>query len=254
MDDDFGLISIIMAAYNAEKTIGAAIESVLSQTYGDYELIVINDCSSDNTQAVIDEYKDRDSRIKCIINDKNSGVSFSRHAGLDAARGEWIAVLDSDDMWLPEKLEKQIAKQRETGADVIYTGVSFISSAGDNLNRIMHVPDEVNYNQLLKQNIITNSSSLTRKTDYTRFYSSGDDMHEDFALWLKLLKSGGKACGIDEPLTVYRLSANSKSGNKIKSAKMNLRTYKYIGLNPVSSLYYMIWYTVNGFRKYKNLK
>lgn len=241
-----------MAAYNAEKTIGVAVDSVLCQTYNDYELIIVNDCSSDNTAAIITKFAQIDNRIKIINNDVNKGVSFSRYAGLKEASGEWIAILDSDDAWKPDKLEKQLLIQTATDADIIYTGSAFMNSEGSPIEWILNVPSEVSYKRLLKQNIISNSSAMVRKSLYCDYYASGDNMHEDFATWLGILKAGYKAVGVNEPLLIYRLTKSSKSGNKVKSAKMNLNTYKYIGLNPIESAYYMCWYIFNGIKKYKN--
>lgn len=251
---DFGFVSIIMAAFNAEKTIGFAIESVLSQTYGRFELIVINDCSQDNTLKIIESYSEKDKRVKIINNVQNCGVSISRLNGLKAAKGEWIAILDSDDLWTPEKLQKQIDLQEKTNADIVFTGVSYIDTKGNAFEWQLHVPEEIGYKRLLRQNLITNSSAMVRKELFESHYAMGDDMHEDFALWLNILKTGIIAYGIDEPLTIYRVSANSKSGNKLKSALMNWKTYRYVNLDVFSSAYYMIWYTINGIKKYKNLK
>ena len=113
MQNDFGLISIIMAAYNAEKTIEQAINSVLSQTCTNFELLVVNDCSADRTAELVKSIAAKDSRVRLISNVKNSGVSYTRKHGLEEAKGSWIAILDSDDAWAPEKLEKQIDLQRE---------------------------------------------------------------------------------------------------------------------------------------------
>lgn len=119
MQNDFGLISIIMAAYNAEKTIEQAINSVLSQTYTNFELLVVNDCSKDRTVELVKDIVAKDSRVRLISNVKNSGVSYTRKHGLEEAKGDWIAILDSDDAWEPEKLEKQIELQRRTNADLL---------------------------------------------------------------------------------------------------------------------------------------
>ena len=108
---EFGLVSIIMAAYNAEKTIELAIESVLNQTYSNFELLVINDCSKDGTAKLVEDFSAKDNRVRLISNEKNSGVSFTRKHGLEEANGSWIAILDSDDAWAPEKLEKQIQEE-----------------------------------------------------------------------------------------------------------------------------------------------
>lgn len=251
---DFGFVSIIMAAFNAEKTIDFAIESVLSQTYDQFELIVINDCSQDNTLKIIESYSEKDKRIKIINNVQNCGVSISRLNGLKAAKGEWIAILDSDDAWMPEKLEKQIMYQKQTNADIIYSGLSFMNSDGEKYLWVEQIPQEVGYRKLLKKNVISNCAALVRKNLFEKYFAIGDEMHEDFAVWLKILKAGYKAAGIDEPLVIIRISRNSKSGNKFKSAIMNWKTYRYVNLDVFSSAYYMIWYTINGIKKYNNLK
>lgn len=248
-----GKISIVMAAYNAEKVIGSAIKSVLRQTYTDFELIVAEDGSTDKTAAIVEQMAQGDSRIRLLRNGKNRGVSYTRKYAAEMACGNWIAILDSDDIWQPEKLEKQVNLQQQTNADLIYTGSAFMNAQGDMLDWEMHVPATVNYKKLLKQNIISNSSALVRRELYLKYYASEDGMHEDFALWLSMLKDGKQARGIDEPLLVYRLSKNSKSGNKIKAAKMNWKTYHYVNLNPLAAAYYEMCYVLNGIRKYAKL-
>lgn len=253
-DSQFGLISIIMAAYNAELTIGQAVTSVLNQTYKNFELLIIDDCSKDNTLAIAKKFSDNDERIRIIRNKENSGVSYTRKHGLKEAKGDWIAVLDSDDAWAADKLEKQIRLQKDTGGDLFYTGSAFMDNNGNPIDWYLHAPQKIQYKQLLKQNLISNSSSLVRKELYKKYYVSDDRMHEDFAVWLGILKSGKSAYGVDEPLLIYRLSKNSKSGNKLKAAKMNWNTYRYIGLNVFEAFYYECWYIVKGMLKYSNLK
>lgn len=133
IQNDFGLISIIMAAYNAEKTIEQAINSVLSQTYTNFELLVVNDCSTDRTAELVKSIAAKDSRVRLISNVKNNGVSYTRKHGLEEAKGSWIAILDSDDAWAPEKLEKQIDFQRRTNADLLFTGSAFMDSEGQSI-------------------------------------------------------------------------------------------------------------------------
>ncbi|WP_455265950.1 glycosyltransferase family 2 protein [Phascolarctobacterium sp.] len=250
----FGLISIIMATYNAENTIGQAITSVIQQTYTDFELIIINDCSTDRTVDVINEFVKKDARIRLINNSKNMGVSYTRKHGLDEAKGSWIAILDSDDLWLPEKLAKQVEFQKKTNADLLYTGSGFMNVDGKQINWKLNVPEVITYRQLLKQNILSNSSALVRKDLYEKYYAVGDDMHEDFAIWLQILRNGIKAYGINEPLLIYRLDDKSKSGNKFKAAMMNWNTYRYIGLNLLEAAYYEFWYAINGLCKYKHFR
>ena len=254
MQNDFGLISIIMAAYNAEKTIEQAIYSILNQTYPNFELLVVNDCSKDGTAELVKEIAAEDSRVRLISNVKNSGVSYTRKHGLEEAKGSWIAILDSDDAWAPEKLEKQIALQKKMNADLLFTGSAFMDSDGQPIDWYLHAPLEVTYRQLLKQNVLSNSSALVRKELYAKHYAIGDGMHEDFAIWLSILKEGKKAYGVDEPLLIYRIAKSSKSGNKVKAAKMNWNTYRYVGLNPMEAAYYEGWYMIKNVIKYTNLK
>lgn len=251
---DFGLVSVIMAAYNAEKTIEQSINSVLNQTYPDVELLVVDDYSQDRTVKLVENIMARDNRVRLIYNKENCGVSYTRKHGLEEAKGAWIAILDSDDIWAPEKLEKQIILQKKMNADLLFTGSAFMDSDGQPIDWYLHAPLEVTYRHLLKQNVLSNSSSLVRKELYEKHYAVGDGMHEDFAVWLGILKEGKKAYGVDEPLLTYRIAKSSKSGNKIKAAKMNWNTYRYIGLNPLSAFYYECWYVVKGLMKYKKLK
>lgn len=251
---DFGLISIIMAAYNAENTIEEAIYSVLNQTYRNFELLVIDDCSTDRTKELVQHMAALDSRVKLIFNSINSGVSITRKHGLDKANGDWIAILDSDDKWDTQKLEKQIALQKRTKADLLFTGSGFMNAQGKPIDWYLSAPSEVGYSQLLKQNVISNSSALVRKDLYEKYYVMNDEIHEDFAIWLRILKTGKKAYGVDEPLLIYRINATSKSGNKLKSAWMNWNTYRYTGMNFWKSIYYEAWYMMKSLVKYKNLK
>lgn len=246
-----GLISIIMAAYNAEKTINSAIQSVLAQTYENWELIVIDDCSKDRTVQIVNSHED--TRIRVLRNERNSGVSLSRKKGMDAAKGVWIAVLDSDDMWTPDKLQKQVNLSVKTGAKLIFTGSSFMKDDGTPLGWQLHIPESLTYRELLKQNLISNSSVLVKTDLYRKYYAIGDKMHEDFAIWLAITKEGEIAYGIDEPLLIYRLAKSSKSSNKLRAAKMNWNTYRYLGLSRLKSFYYMFWYAINGILKYRHL-
>lgn len=247
------IVSVLMAAYNSENTIEQAVSSVMSQTYGAFELIVIDDCSIDRTRIITKELQEKDNRIILLSQDRNGGVSIARKRGLETARGEWIAILDSDDQWEPEKLEKQMQIHERTGAELIFTASSFMDEHGEKIDWILHVPERLSYQQLLKQNLVSNSSVLIKKELYEKYYSAGDNMHEDFATWLRITKSGVDAYGIDEPLLIYRLSSSSKSGDKKKAAVMNWNTYRYIGLSLPETIWYMLCYTINGIKKYRTL-
>ncbi len=247
-------VCIIMAAYNAEKTITAAIRSVIDQTYPYWELIVIDDCSTDATVSIVKSISVVEPRIHLLRNRINRGVSQSRKRGLEYAKSKWIAILDSDDVWTPDKLKKQIEFAEEKSADLIFTGSFFMDDGGNRLEWFLQIPPTLSYQKLLKQNLISNSSVLVNKELYKKYYVMGNEIHEDFAIWLEITKAGHVAYGINEPLLVYRLTKSSKTRNKLKAAQMNWNTYKYIGLNPMVSAYYMFWYTINGLLKYRHLK
>lgn len=252
MDAQQPFVSIIMPAYNAEATLAAAIDSALAQSYGNFELIVVDDCSTDSTPALIAELARRDSRIHPLLNDTNLGASRSRFRAAEAARGQWLAFLDSDDLWTADKLEKQLPLTDR--ADLIFTASAFIDHQGNRRDWMLHAPNTISYRRLLKQNIISNSSVLVRRELYLEHACLEDGLHEDFVCWMRLLRSGAVARGIDEPLLIYRLSPNSKSGNKLKAAKMNWRAYRAAGLNVVDAGWNMIFYTANSLLKYLHLR
>ncbi|HOT22718.1 MAG TPA: glycosyltransferase family 2 protein [Sedimentibacter sp.] len=148
MSKNEDLISIIMPAYNCEKYVEEAINSVLAQSYRNWELIVIDDGSVDNTRNIITEYLQNDFRISLLSNEKNIGVSAARNRGIDFAKGKWIAFLDSDDMWTPYKLEKQIEAVEENNAEFIFTGSAYINEEGKPYKGIFEVPEKVSYKRL----------------------------------------------------------------------------------------------------------
>lgn len=248
-------ISVIMPAFNAEKYLKEAIESVLAQTYSLWELIVIDDDSRDATAEIVREYQKQDSRVRYLKNKTNSGVSESRNRGVREAKGQWIAFLDSDDRWTPEKLERQLSFAEQHNARFAFTGSGFIDDDGRALSYYLSVPMKISYRQLLKQNLISCSSVLIRKELMLKNPMPSGDMHEDFAAWLGILKTTGvDAYGLDQPLLLYRVSPQSKSGNKRKAAKMTYRVYRYIGLSVFEAGYYWVWYAVRSLRKYRGIR
>ena len=251
------LVSVILPAYNCEKTLRDTLDSVLDQTYRDFEIVLINDAATDGTSAICDYYAKKDVRVRYFANLKNLGTLETRVRAINLAKGEWIAFIDSDDIWSPDKLEKQFALQKATGCDLIYTASSFINENGEPFKWIMHVPEEVTYKKLLRQNVISNSSVLMRKRDYLKyspFTERERDMHEDFACWLCMLRAGLTARGINEPLITYRLHKNSSSSNKVNAAKLNMNTYRYIGLGLLERYFYQGCYAVNGVLKYMHFR
>lgn len=246
-------ISVIMPAYNAENYIQYSIESVLCQSHDNLELIIIDDGSSDSTAEIIAEFAAKDSRLRYVKNEINLGVSETRNKGISLAISEWIAFIDSDDIWKFNKLEKQLNLVKTIGAEFVYTGVSYIDETGGAYRNTFKVSENVTYEKLLKHNIITCSSVLVKKKYVERIKMERDDMHEDYAVWLRVLNSGLVAQGINEPLLIYRISSNSKSGNKLKSLIMTYKVYRFLGIKRTYAVYYTFSHTKNSVIKYKKI-
>lgn len=248
-------VSIIMPAYNAEQYIGEAIHSVLAQTHKEWELIIIDDCSFDNTGQIALKFVSKDARIRYLKNSVNSGVSKSRNIGIKEAKNDWVAFLDSDDCWENDKLEKQLELfEQYPEGKLFFTGSGFINEEGEKSSYVLQTPEKVTFRKLLKQNVISCSSVLAEKKWLLEHPMAGDFLHEDFVVWLKLLQENKYAFSVNEPLLLYRLSQQSKSSNKRKAAWMTWQVYRTIGLNIVESLYYFIWYTCKNIKKYRKIR
>ncbi|MGI6745549.1 MAG: putative teichuronic acid biosynthesis glycosyltransferase TuaG [Firmicutes bacterium ADurb.Bin300] len=248
-------ISVVMPAYNAESFIEDAVNSVLAQTFEDYELIIIDDCSGDNTYEMIEGFARKDSRIRVYRNEKNSGVSFTRNFGISVARYKWIAFLDSDDMWRPKKLEKQLELLKEhPNAIITYTGSSFIDFEGTPFSYNLPAVPVITYKELLKHNLLSCSSVMVKKDVIKRIKMAHDKMHEDYSAWLQILREYEYAFGINEPLLVYRISKNSKSANRIKSARMIYNSYRYVGYNFIIAALLMLRYSIYSIKKRRLIK
>lgn len=244
-------VSVIMPAYNAERFIRQAIESVQSQTFIFWELLVIDDGSSDGTCAVVQELAEKDMRIRLIRNEKNIGVARTRNAGIDLAQGEMIAFLDSDDYWYPEKLEKQLYLAQQTGADAVYCSYMMKYEDGSGTEKQFCVPQETDFEQMLSVNVMSCSTALVsgKAIGEQRFHP--DYYHEDYVFWLELLKKCGRAVGCEEAMAVYRVIPDSRSFNKWNSAKNRWRVYRsYLKLPLGKSLRSFADYCLNGVKKY----
>lgn len=241
-------ISVIMPVYNAQSYVEQAVESVRKQEMI-WELLIIDDCSTDDTGKILMKYQN-DARIKVIKNKKNSGAAESRNAGIRMAKGKYIAFLDADDWWADGKLKLQYEMLEQCQAVLCCTGRELMRADGTSTGKTIHVPEKITYGMLLRTNYIPCSSVLVRTDVVRRYYMEHAEMHEDYILWLKILKEYGQVCGIDLPLLKSRMSAGGKSRNKCKSAVMQWRVYRFIGMNRFSALRYMICYTFNGIKKY----
>jgi len=248
-------VSVIMPAYNAEKTIKSAVDSVLGQTFLDLELIVVNDCSKDKTDEILKEYEKKDKRVKYYINEQNKGVSKTRNFAISKAEGEWIAFLDSDDMWRSDKLSKQIELlENNPDACISYTASSFIFEDGRESGYIMEAEEKTSYKTLLRKNLLSCSSIVIKADIMKNIKMPNDAMHEDYYVWLTVLKEHDFAYGINEPLLIYRLSTNSKSSSRIKSAKMLFNSYTAVGYGKISAFLLTLRYTYHSVTKRYKIK
>ena len=249
-------VSVIMPAYNSETTISRAVDSVLGQTHALLELILVDDCSTDKTREIMEQYAKRDPRVRVVQNKENCGVSLSRSHGIEEAKYNWICFLDSDDFWRAEKLERQLDVLEKDGEAVLcFTASAFIDDAGHSSDYILHAPEKVTFQELLYQNVISCSSVMVRRDWIKKCPVFRDKwIHEDYACWLTILKEVPYALGVDEPLLIYQVSADSKSGDKKKAVLMQLKTYRHIGLPLWKTAVCFTGYLFRGLRKHMSIK
>ena len=246
------LVSIITPSYNALKFIPTTIESVLYQTYQHWEMIIVDDVSSDNSNDVIADYMNKDSRIRLIKLEKNSGPAIARNHAIKEAKGRYIAFLDSDDLWHPDKLFKQISFMHLNDVALSYSGYFRIEEKNEKVIDQIHVPVRVDYNELLKQNIIGCLTAIYDTHHIGKIYMPDILRRQDFGLWLKILKKVPYAYGLDEPLAYYRIRTSSVSSNKILASKYNWKLYREVEKLPLyKAIYYFGWYTYRSILKYK---
>jgi len=209
------LISIITPCYNSAVFIKTTINSVIDQTYTNWELIIVDDKSKDDTCKIVEEFAQRYNNIRLIKLEQNGGVSNARNVGLENATGKYIAFLDSDDVWLKDKLAKQVAYMEDKNLPMIFCAYNRIDEDGRVISRKIEVPFSVNYKQLLSHNVIIFSTSLTLRSviGSTRFKKAG---HEDWIFWLDIFRKPFNGYGINEPLVLYRIRKGSVSANKLK--------------------------------------
>jgi len=250
-DNHLPLISVIMPAYNAERYIVAAIRSVQAQTYTNWELLVIDDGSTDETCQIVRRLAEEDARICLYENPENLGTARTRNRGLDLSRGAYIALLDSDDLWLPEKLEKQYSLAQRESADIVYSSYALIDEHDQPLCKDYLVPEHADLSQMLKNNVIGCSTVLLSAGAMSQFRFSGEYYHEDYALWLRMLQTGKKAAGIRAVCVKYRVHAGGRAANKVQSARQRWIIYRsLLKLSIPRSVYYLGCYGANGLRKY----
>lgn len=219
-------ISVIMPAFNVAAFIQDSIESVLNQSHSQFELIVVNDCSTDRTGQLVSKFVTVDPRVRVLNSRENLGGAGARNLGLKAARYRYVAFIDADDLWHPQKLMRQISVVQNQGAQLSYTAIQKIDSRGKPFGAIQRVDLEVSYKALLANPLIACSSVLLDYDAVGRPLMPDIRKRQDFAFWLNLLREGAVARGIDEPLTYYRVRPGSLSANKLSAALYTWRVYR----------------------------
>jgi glycosyltransferase involved in cell wall biosynthesis len=238
-------ITVVMPAYNSRGTIERSLQSVVSQTFPNWELIVVDDNSSDKTLDTIQKYTISDSRINVYSLPKRRGPAFARNFAMKKALGDFIAFLDSDDIWLPKKIEKQIPFLRSDQFPIVFSWYNVVSVD----NTIMHqrrCQEKSDYESLLSLNRIGNLTAVYNRKKYGRIYQDYVN-HEDYAYWLKILRKTGKsAYCLQEPLANYTVSSKSLSGNKVKCAYWTFSIYNNCeDFGMLASLYLLIRHLIH---------
>lgn len=248
MDKD--LVSIITPVYNAERFLRETIESVINQSYENWEMILVDDSSKDNSEEIINYYMNVDKRIKYIKLEKNSGAAFARNTAIKNSIGRYIAFLDSDDIWNKNKLDVQINFMKNNNIGFSFSEYDVMTENGKKINRIIKIPEKINYRGYLKNTIIGCSTVIIDKKMCGEFEMVNIRKNQDMATWLQLLKKGYSAYGINECLVTYRLVNGSISNNKIKAANSVWKTYREVEkLNLIMSGYYFLGYSFNAVKK-----
>lgn len=244
-------VSVIMPCYNAANYLADSVESVIAQTFRDWELLIINDCSRDNSMEIAESYAAKDKRVRLLHTDSPSGsATVPRNIGIREARGRYIAFLDADDQWLPEKLEQQLPLFDAPEVAVVFSNYEKMDAAGKRNARIVNAPSLVTYRKLLQSNVIGNLTGV-----YDSKKAGKGQMpnlhHEDYAFWLSILKQGFVAKNTNTVLAVYRTAGQSLSGNKLKAMSWTWNIYRNQEKLPLPvACYYFLHYAVRSGLKF----
>ncbi len=243
------LISIITPCFNSEKYIALTIRSVLKQTYPYWELIVVDDASTDATPKIIEEFIKKDNRIVLIQNPNNQGAASSRNLATQKAKGDFIAFLDADDLWHPEKLKKQLDFMKLHDNAVCYTSYLHIDEKGNSLNKRVLAMPQLSYKKQFRNNYIGNLSGIYNATKIGKIIAPNLRKRQDWAVWLEAIKRNKKpAIGLQEDMAFYRVRKNSISANKTSLLKYNYWFYnKHLGYSKASSVYFLLLFLAEYF-------
>ncbi len=244
------LVSVITPLYNGEQFIESTIESVVNQTYDNWEMIIVDDVSTDNSVEIVEEIAKNDTRIKLYKSEVNGGAAVARNKALQHAKGRMIAFLDSDDIWLPSKLEIQVKFMLENNYPISFTSYEVMNEKLESTGTTIKSVESIDYYGYLKNTIIGMSTSIIDKKIVGDFEFFNIRTRQDTYLWLTLLKRGFKAYGIGNILAYYRVHSNSISSNKVKAAKrVWYMYYKMEKLGFFRSSYYFGHYAFNAVKK-----
>lgn len=251
MNKEKDLVSIITPVYNCEKLIDETIETVLNQSYSNFEMLLVDDCSKDNSAKIIKKYLKKDNRIKYFKLKENSGAAIARNKALKESKGRFIAYLDADDLWKKEKLEKQVKFMLDNNYAFTCTDYEKIDEDGKYL-KVVKIPKKVNYNLFLRNTIIQTVGVMvdTKITGKEILVMPDIRRRQDAATWCQLLKEGYDCFEVPEVLSYYRVVSNSLSSNKFKAIKMNWYWYRKIErLSLPKTIYCFIGYAFNAVKK-----
>lgn len=235
------LVSIITPTFNSEKFISETISSVLNQTYANWEMIIVDDCSSDKTLEIITKFANSDSRIKSFQLEKNFGAGIARNKALEFADGKYIAFLDADDLWKPEKLEKQIDFIKKYNLKFTFSYYNCVDENGKSLNKIIQAPVNLTYKQLFYCNFIGNLTGIYDASFFGKIPISSTRKRQDWILWLTILKQIKTAKPVPESLAFYRIRQDSISATKTSLLKHNFNIYRnFHKKNVLVSCFFMV--------------
>lgn len=251
MDKQSYLVSIITPCYNSQDYISETINSVLNQTYTNWELIIVDDYSQDNSTSIIKKFQKENSKITLIENSNNLGAAYTRNKATEVANGDYIAFLDSDDLWKPNKLEFQLEFMLKNNTDVSFSSYELIDEAGKPLNKMVKSLPELTLEKLLKSNYIGNLTGIYNASKIGKITVKNLRKRQDWLLWIEALKrTNNKVLGIEESLAYYRVRKNSMSSNKVNLLKYNFLVFRRgLGFSFFKSLWYMFNFLIEHFFK-----
>jgi teichuronic acid biosynthesis glycosyltransferase TuaG len=237
------MFSIIMPTYNSERFVLEAVESVLGQGVDSWELLIVDDASEDDTRRILEGIELNEPRVRAFYRETNGGPAVSRNMAISRASGRFIAFLDSDDVWREDKLERQLELFAQTGTPLAYSAYEKVSESGDRIGRVVQVPPETSYRDLLGATVIATCTAVYDTMHVGKVLMPDIRKRQDFGLWLRILRGGGVAKAVNEPLAYLRKRAGSLSSNKLSAAYYVWRVYRELEkLSLLESTYYFSKY------------